>query len=89
MVSAGVMKNSVGVYGMLAILAIWIGPFLQIAMQYILLKATAALCGVFGNKGTTGLIQDFSGVMGLLLAMTGTVCLLFLISTVCFMKGVS
>ena len=89
LVSAGVMKNSVGIYGMLVILAMWIGPFLKIAVQYILLKVTGAICGVFGNKTSTGLVQNFSRVMGLLLAMTGTVCLLFLISTVCFMKGVS
>lgn len=84
---AGVMKNAVGVYGLLAIIATWIAPFLEIGIQYLLLKATAAICGVFGVKGASTLIQDFSTAMGLLLAMTGTVCLLLLISTVCFMKG--
>ena len=89
LVGAGVIKSAVGVYGLLAILATWIGPFLQIGCQYLLLKATAALCGVIGAKETTGLITDFSGAMGMLLAMTGTTCLLLLISTVCFMKGVA
>lgn len=88
LVGAGVVKNAVGVYGLLAIAAIAIGPFLRIGVQYLLLKLTAAVCGVFGSKRTTELIQDFSAAMGLLLAMTGTVCLLLLISTVCFMKGV-
>lgn len=89
LVSAGVMKNAAGLYGLLAILAVWIGPFLHIGIQYILLKITSAVCSVFGCKESVSLIGDFSGVMGLLLAMTGTVCLLLLISTVCFMKGVS
>jgi len=89
LVGAGVMKSAAGVYGLLAILAVWIGPFVQIGCQYLLLKATAAVCGVIGTKETTGLISDFTGAMGLLLAMTGTVCLLLLISTVCFMKGIS
>lgn len=89
LVSAGVMKSAVGVYGLLAILAVWIGPFLQIGSQYLLLKLTSAVCGVIGTKQSTTLIEDFSGAMGMLLAMTGTVCLLLLISTVCFMKGVS
>lgn len=88
LVSAGVMKSSAGVYGLIVILALWIGPFLQIGVQYIMLKITAAVCSVFSEKNTSGLIQDFSGVMGFLLGMTGTVCLLHLISTVCFMKGV-
>lgn len=87
-VSAGVMKNAVGVYGMVAISAICISPFLKIGVQYLLLKLTAALCEVFGVKRISGLIQAFSTAMGLLLGMTGAVCVLLLISTVCFMKGV-
>lgn len=89
LVSAGVMKNAAGVYGLIAILAMCIEPFLEIGIQYLLLKATAAACGIFENKGSAALIGDFTTVMGFLLAMTGTVCLLLLISTVCFMRGVS
>lgn len=89
LIGAGVMKSAVGVYGLLAILAVWIGPFVKIGVQYLLLKATGAICGVFGSKRSIQLISDFSSAMGLLLAMTGTVCLLLLISTVCLMKGVS
>ena len=89
LVSAGVMKSAVGVYGLLAMLAVWIGPFIQIGVQYLLLKITAAVCSVFGVKHGETIIQDFSGALGFLLAMTGTVCLLLLVSTVCFMKGVA
>ncbi len=88
LISAGTMKSAAGVYGILAMIAICIGPFLRIAIQYLMLKLTGAVCGVFGTKRITELLQDFSNAMGLVLAMTGTVCLLQLISTVCFMKGV-
>ena len=88
LVSAGVVKNAVGVYGLVAVAAIAMGPFLRIGVQYLLLKLTAAVCGVFGNKRTAELVGDFSTAMGILLAMTGAVCLLLLISMVCFMKGV-
>lgn len=88
LVSVGMMKSAAGIYGVLAIVAIGIGPFLQIGVQYLLLKVSAAICAGIGTKKTANLIQDFSGVMGLVLAMTGTVCLLLLISIVCFMKGV-
>ena len=86
-VSAGVMKNAVGIYGLLAVAAIWISPFLQIGAQFLILKLTAVLCGVFGVKEASDLIEDFSSAMGLLLGMTGTVSFLMLISTICFMKG--
>ena len=88
LVSAGVMKSAAGIYGLLAILAICLGPFVRIGVQYLMLKLTAAACAVFGTKSFSGLVQDFSAGMGMLLAMTGTMCLLLLISTVCFMKGV-
>lgn len=89
LVSAGIMKNSVGVYGVAAIIALWIVPFLKIGMQYIMLKITTAVCSIFGTKETVGLISDFSESMGFLVGMTGTVSIMLLISTVCFMKGIS
>lgn len=88
LVSAGVMKNAAGIYGILAVLAVFLAPFLRIGVHYLVLKLTAALCAVFGTKAMTELIGDFASAMGLLLAMTGSGCLLVLISTVCFLKGV-
>lgn len=87
-VGAGVMKSAVGIYGLYVIASIWIGPFLRIGVHYMLLKLTAAVCEVFGVKQVCNLIRSFSTAMGLLLAMTGAVCFLLLISTVCLMKGV-
>ena len=89
LVSAGLMKNAVGIYGLLAIASVWIGPFLQVGIQYLLLKATAAVSTVIGGKDNAVLVKDFSVAMGFLLAMTGAVCVMLLISVVCFMKGVS
>lgn len=88
LVSAGTVKNAIGVYGLFAVLAIWMEPFLKIGAHYLLLRLTGAVCSVFGSKRTTELIQDFATAMGHLLAMTGAVCLMLLISTVCFMRGV-
>lgn len=86
---AGIMKNAAGIYGLLAFAAIALEPFLRIGVQYLLLKITAGVCGIFADKTCTELIGDFSSAMGLVLALTGTVCLLFAISTICFMKGVN
>ena len=87
LVGAVMVKNAAGVYGMLAIIAIFIGPFLKIGVQYLLLKVTGAVCGVFGGNEVT-LVQDFSGALGLLLGMTGACTLLYMISMICFLKGV-
>ena len=89
LVSASIMKNAAGIYGLLTVIAIWIGPFLRIGVQYLMLKVTAGIGEMFGTKNMTNIIKDFSCAMGFLLAMTGAVCVIFIISTICFMKGVS
>ena len=89
LVSAGLMKNAAGIYGIVAILAVFLTPFLRIGIQYLLLKALSALCSIFGSVGICTMTEDFAAAMGLLLAMTSSVCLMLLVSTVCFMKGVA
>ncbi len=88
LLSAGVMKSAAGVYGLLAVISIFIAPFLEIGIQYILLKLTAAVCEIFGCKQIVSLVKDFVSAIGFILAATGTICILLLVSTVCFMKGV-
>lgn len=89
LVSASVMKNAAGVYGILAIIAVFIVPFLTIGIQYLMLKATTGICSVFGSKRESELLGDFTSGMGMILALSGTVCVLLLIGVVCFMKGLS
>ena len=89
LVGAGVVKNAVGIYGMMAVVATLITPFLRIGIMYGLLKCTMALISVFSEKKSVDLLQGFADAMGLLLGMTGAVSLLFMISIVCFLKGMS
>ena len=88
LISATLMKNTAGIYGILALIAICVVPFLRIAVQYLMLKLTSAVCAVNGAKKINVLIESFSTAMGFMLAMTGVICILQLISTICFMKGV-
>lgn len=89
LLSAGILKNSAGIYGAIAMVAICIGPFFRIGAHYLLLKITAAICGVFGDKLCDGLLKNMTTAMGLVMAMTGTVCLLLLISIVCFLRSIA
>lgn len=86
--SVGMLKNAAGIYGILAVLAIFLHPFLRIGMHYLMLKLTSGICAVFGSARMTALGDNFCTAMGLLLAMTGAGCVMILISTVCFLKGV-
>lgn len=88
-VSAGMMKSAAGIYGLLSIIAIGVVPFIRLGVQYILLKITSGLCQTLGTKELASIVKDFSTAMGLVLAMTGAISIIFMISTICFMKGVS
>ena len=83
------LRGAMGIYGILAILAVFLEPFCRIGIQYLILRAAAAFCGLFAPKAVTTVIADFSEVMRMLLGMTGAICVLGLVSTVCFLKGVS
>lgn len=89
LVGVSLAKNAAGIYGMFALLSILAEPFLRIGMQYLMLKLTGFLCSVYASKQISELIGDYSSAMGLLLGMVASVCLLLLIGTVCFMKGLA
>lgn len=89
LVGTGILKNSAGVYGALVILTLWLVPFLKIGLQYLLLKFTAGICSLYADKKPLSVVEHISSSMGFVLAMTGTICLLILISLICFMKGMS
>lgn len=89
LVSAGLVKNATGIYGLLAVIALTIVPFLEIGIEYLLLKASAAVSEVFCPKAVAQLLADFSSCMALALAMVGSVCMIQLISIVCLLKGMA
>lgn len=89
LVGAGIMKNSVGVYGLFVMISLWIGPFLKIGVQYLLLKISGSVAGMFTSKNISELLGDYTGSMGILLSMIGVQTLLLIVSTVCFMRGVT
>lgn len=79
---AGILKNSVGVAGMLAVLAICVVPFLQLGIHYLAYKLTAALTATVSEGRIAGLVSAIGGAFGLVLGMTGACALLLLISMV-------
>ena len=77
---AGVLKNGIGIFGMLAVLAICLLPFLRLAVQYLLYKLTAFFSGTVGSESLVELIDALGSAFGLVLGMVGTGALLLLIS---------
>lgn len=87
--AAQILKTSVGLYGLIAALAIVLTPFVRIWSHYLILKLTCALCGTLGCTELTGLVDKLSQTMALVLAMTGICCLMVLISLTVCVKAVT
>lgn len=86
LVSASLIRNSIGVYGLLAVLAVVILPFLRIAIWYLSLRLTAAAAGVTSCSPLVQMLDAAAEAMAMLLAMTGTAALLTVISVVCTLR---
>lgn len=80
--AAGVLRGTVGVFGMLVVLAICLVPFLQLAVHYLVYKLAAALAATINDGRVGGLVDSLSGAFGLILGMTGACALLLLVSLV-------
>ena len=77
---AGMLRNAIGVFGMLGVLAACAYPFLQLGIQFALYKITGFLCVIVGEKELCGLIQGLGGAFGLILGMVGGCASLLLIA---------
>ena len=75
---AGILRNAVGVFGMLTVLGMCIAPFLQLGIHYLVYKAAAALTATVSGGRVAGLIDNIGGAFGLVLGMTGASALLLL-----------
>lgn len=77
---AGIIKNTVGVFGMLVVLAMCVTPFLQLAVHYLVYKVAGAVTATVSQGRVADLIDSIGGAFGLVLGMTGACALLILIS---------
>ena len=89
LVGAGVLRGTVGVVGLLVVLAICLTPFLRLALQYLAYKVTAALCAAVAQPRLSKLIEAIGGAFGLVLGMTGAAALVLLVSLVSAVSAVT
>ena len=86
---ASVIKTGVGVFGLIAVLGIVIGPVVSLGVRYIIFKLGAALTGIVGDDGLAEYIDDLAGLYAIILASTaaGAFMLIISIAGVLSMRG--
>lgn len=88
LVGAGLLKNTVGLFGMLAVLGICLIPFLQLGAHYLLYKFCGALAALLADSRLAELIDGIGTAFALMLGMTGASALLLLVSMISAVAGV-
>ncbi len=68
---AGILRGTVGVTGLLAVLAICLTPFLRLGAQYLVYKVAAALTSTILPGPIADLIDSIGSAFALVLAMVG------------------
>lgn len=86
---AGAVKNTIGIFGVLAILAICLPPFLHLAVQYLLYKLAAFAASTAASPALVKLIDSLGSAFGLVLGMAGSCGLLLAFSVLSSILAVS
>ncbi len=88
--SASVLKSTIGLFGMLCVLAVCILPFLRIAMHYLVFRAGTALLSPICPPPLLGLMDGLTKSLALVLGMLGSCCMIVffeLVFAVAFLAG--
>lgn len=85
---AGVLKGTVGVVGLLTVLAICLTPFLQLGCHYLAYKCAAALSATAAPGPASGLIDAIGSAFALMMGMVGGSGMILYIALVTSVKAV-
>jgi len=89
-VLAGAMlvRNGMGVAGLLVVLAICLIPILQLGAHYLMLKAAAGLSGAVTDARVGGLIDNLGTAFGMVMGLTGAGAMMMFFSILSMMRVV-
>lgn len=80
--SAGILRNAIGVFGMLVILGMCVAPFLQMGVHYLVYKLTATLAGTISEGKVVELVENIGEAFALELGMVASCGMLLLFGVI-------
>lgn len=85
----GMIRGTIGVFGMIVICTVCGVPFLQLGVHYLIYKAAAALTEVTADSRLSNLTGAIGTAFGLILAVSGTAAILLFVSILSLLKAVT
>ena len=86
--AAGVLRSSIGVFGILAVLGICLAGALPLGIRYLFYKLSAAVCSCIADKRIGELIGDLGICFGMILALNSTGAFILFFSMFSLMRTV-
>lgn len=83
---ASILRNAVGIFGLVAVIATCLLPFLRLGVNYILYKAVAGLSGSVSDSRITKLVSAVSAAFGMMMGLVGACALMLFVSIVSVIK---
>jgi len=88
MAGAMLVRNGIGVVGLLVVLAVCLVPILQLGAHYVMFKAAAGVSGAVTDKRVGGLIGDLGTAFGMVMGLTGAGMVMLFFSIISMMRMV-
>jgi len=85
---AALVRNAMGVMGLLAVLAICLLPILQLGAHYLLFKAAAAVSASVTDPKIGELIEDLGAAFGMVMGLVGAGAMMIFFSILSMMRAV-
>ncbi|NLO47102.1 MAG: stage III sporulation protein AE [Clostridiales bacterium] len=86
---ASVLRNAIGVFGMLAVISLCLLPFMHLGAHYILYKAVSKLTATVSGSKISKLVSGIGTAFGLTMSLTGACALMLFFSLISMIKVVT
>lgn len=83
---AAILRNSIGIFGLLSIVGILLFPFMKLGIRYLLFLAVGRLANLFPNRKFSDLLGGIAGAFGMLLGVIGTGFVMIFLTLISFMQ---
>ncbi|MBQ3405458.1 MAG: hypothetical protein IJG63_08600 [Oscillospiraceae bacterium] len=84
--AAAGIRNAVGVFGLFALSAICLCPFLKLGIHYLIFKASAALTAVLTDSAVSKAVSALAASIGMALGLSGACAMMLFISILSVIK---
>lgn len=87
--AASVVRNTAGVFAIIAVCSLSMGPFVFLLLKMLLLRAAATLAEILPDGRLARLLEQLSSVFGMLLGLVGCDMVMLLFSLAAGMRAVT